>query len=187
LGDPAITQLSGALFATLLGEDAWLLEANVADRAAVLTAFRAQQLFALRKAAGTVLARLELTDATDPAAARARFVAIMSRALGVKMTAEDGVRLRLETDDFLRSATVLRSMLLAASLREKLGEGWWQKPESGQALLSLWANGTALPAERLVAPLIEGLRAVVPSHGTADAGVVQPFVPVQHVAQDAGS
>jgi len=189
LGDPAIAQVSGALFATLLGEDGWLEDMKVGDRIGVKTAWRAQQLFALRKAAGTVLARLELTDTeADEQAARARFVAIMTRALGVKLTPEDGVRIRLETDDFLRSATLLRSMLLAATLREKLGPGWWRKPESGQALSALWAKGTALPAETLLGPLMQGLMAAVPPRSAlpGDGGVVEPFIRPQRVA-DAGT
>ncbi len=185
LGDPAITQLGGALFATLLTEDEWLAEMKVNDRSAVRAAAKAQQLFALRRAAGTVLARLELTDMPD-AAARARFVAIMTHALGVKMTPEDGVRMRLETDDFLRSATMLRSMLLAATLRERLGPGWWRRPEAGQALLNLWAKGTALPAETTAGSLMQGLSATVPElPQVADAGV--PAVAPPALARDAGT
>ncbi len=189
LGDPAITQLSGALFATLLTEDEWLDEMKVPGRAAVRAAAVAQHLFALRRAAGTVLARLELTDVPD-ATARARFVAIMTRALGVKMTPEDGVRMRLETDDFLRSATALRSMLLAATLREQLGPRWWRKAESGQALLNLWAKGTALPAETTVGPLMLGLTATVPlkAEVASDAGVGAPAVaPKLKTESDGGS
>ena len=188
LGDPAIAQVSGALFATLLTEDGWLEDMKVSEPDAVKRAWRAQQLFALRRAAGTVLARLELTEGeADEPAARARFVAIMTHALGVKLSEEDGVRMRLETDDFLRSATLLRSMLLAAALRERLGEGWWRKPESGLALINLWAKGTSLPAETLLGSLTQGLMAAVPSRSAlpGDGGVVQPFVTPQRVAGSA--
>lgn len=186
LGDPAIAQVSGALFSSLLGDEGWLTEVKVADGATVRRAWQAQQLFALRKATGTVLARLETSDLPEPEA-RARFVAIMTRALGVKLSIEDGARIRLESDDFLRSATLLRSMLLASSLRAQLGEGWWRKPESGQALLNLWAKGTALPAETMLGSLMQGLMSSLPV-GEGDGGVVKPFLAPQRVAEpvDAG-
>lgn len=188
LGDPAIAQVSGALFSSLLGEDAWLEEIGVSDRAAVRSTWRAQQLFALRKAAGTVLARLELTELPE-ADTRARFVTLMTRVLGVKVSVEDGVRLRLDTDDFLRSATLLRSMLLAATLRHRLGDGWWQKRESGQTLMALWAKGTSQPAETMLGSLMQGLLVTVPSQSAVmvDAGV-QTLNAQEHIveAKDGG-
>lgn len=173
LGDPAIAQLSGALFASLTVEDDWLEDAGVGERTAVRYAAQVQRMFALRKAAGTVLSLLEMSD--DETVARGRYVAIMTRALGVKLSAEDGVRMRIETHDFLRSATFLRSMLLASTLRARLGPKWWQKLESGQTLLALWAKGTSLPAEVLVGSLQQGLISSMPSQ-PGDAGVVQPFL-----------
>jgi len=55
-------------------------------------------------------------------------VTIMSRALGIALTPEDGSRWRIETDDFLRSATQLTAMEQATKLRAELGDGWWTKP-----------------------------------------------------------
>ena len=182
-----MAQVSGALFSSLLAEEGWLVDLKVSEPGVVKRAWQAQQLFALRRAAGAVLARLERAEASGDEPARARFVAIMSRALGVKLIEEDGVRMRLETDDFLRAATQLRSMLLAASLRQRLGDGWWRTPASGQALLTLWAKGTELPAETLLGSLMQAVPQVTPprTERPGDGGVVQPPLRPERLA-DAG-
>jgi hypothetical protein len=113
------------LFASLLTEDAWLTANEVNNRPQVIAAAKALRLFALRRAAGVVLARLETQTISDETQARARFVAIMARATGLSLAPEEGARWRLETDDFLRSATQLDAMLAAEAWRVHLGEGWW--------------------------------------------------------------
>jgi hypothetical protein len=52
----------------------------------------------------------------------------MARAMGLTLAPEEGARWRLETDDFLRSATQLQAMLRAEQWRVRLGEEWWMKP-----------------------------------------------------------
>ncbi len=130
LGNPAQTLRGSELFGSLLLEDAWLSANEVNNRNQVIAATKAVRLFLLRRAAGVVLAKLETQALFDEAAARAKFVAIMTRATGITLAPEEGARWRLETDDFLRSATQLEAMLGAAAWRETLGEGWWLKPLS---------------------------------------------------------
>ena len=130
LGTPTEALRGSELFASLLTEDAWLSANEVNNRNQVIAAAKALRLFLLRRAAGVVLAKLETQALSDEAAARAKFVAIMSRATGITLAPEEGARWRLETDDFLRSATQLEAMLSAAAWRETLGEGWWLKPLS---------------------------------------------------------
>jgi hypothetical protein len=89
---------------------------------------KAQRLFQLRRAAGTVLAKLETQALSDEKAARAKFLEITARATGIPMTEGEGARWRVETDDFLRSATRLQALLGAEEWRVKLGEGWWTRP-----------------------------------------------------------
>ena len=98
------------------------------NRALVIAAVKAQRLFLLRRAAGVVLAKLETQALTEEAEARAKFVAIMSRAVGLTLAPEEGARWRVETDDFFRSATQLEAMRSAEQWRAQLGEGWWLKP-----------------------------------------------------------
>ena len=128
LGNSSEALRASELLASLLTEDAWLAANEVNNRPQVIAAAKALHLFALRRAAGVVLARLETQTINDEGAARTRFVAIMSRATGLTLAPEEGARWRLETDDFLRSATQLDAMLSAEAWRVKLGDGWWLKP-----------------------------------------------------------
>ena len=128
LGNPEEALRSSELFASLVTEDAWLLANEVNNRPQVIAAAKAQRLFLVRRAAGVVLAKLQTQTLADEAAARAKYVSIMSRAMGLKLAAAEGARWRVETDDFLRSATQLEALLGAEAWRAKLGEGWWLKP-----------------------------------------------------------
>lgn len=130
LANPTEALRASELFASLLTEDAWLSANEVNERAQVIAAARAQHLFDLRRAAGVVLAKLETQALADENAARAKYVAIMARATGLSLGEAEGARWRVETDDFLRSATQLQALLGAEAWRVKLGEGWWQKPLS---------------------------------------------------------
>ena len=127
LGNPTEALRASALFASLLTEDAWLSANEVNNRPQVIAAAKAQRLYQLRHAAGVVLARLETQPLTEESDARAKFVAIMSRATGLTLAPEEGARWRIETDDFLRSATQLEAMKSAEQWRVQLGEGWWLK------------------------------------------------------------
>lgn len=128
LGKSGEALRASELFASLLAEDQWLSANDVNERAQVIAAVKAQHLFQLRRAAGVVLAKLETQALSDEAAARAKFVAITARASGINLTEAEGARWRVETDDFLRSATRLQALLGAEEWRVKLGEGWWLKP-----------------------------------------------------------
>lgn len=127
LTNPGRALRTSELLASLPGEDAWLEERGITSRAAVVTTVRAHRLFALRRAAGVVLAKLETHALTDEAEARARYVALMGRALGLQLPPEEGARWRVDTDDFLRSATQLQALELAGRWRAELGDGWWKK------------------------------------------------------------
>jgi hypothetical protein len=88
-----------------------------------------------------VLLHLETAGLAE-ADARSRAVELMGRALGVKVAPAEGLRLRLELDDGLRSATQLKAMLLAAARRATLSDAWWTQ---AKPLLAEWKSGTAIP------------------------------------------
>jgi hypothetical protein len=129
LGNPTEALRGSELFVSLLREETWLSANDVSmnERPQVIATAKAQHLFLLRRAAGVVLAKLQTQALSDEAAARAKYVAIMSRAMGLQLAEAEGARWRVETDDFLRSATQLEALLSAEAWREKLGEGWWRK------------------------------------------------------------
>jgi hypothetical protein len=128
LGNPAYAQSVSELLSTLTSENGWLKANAITHPEAVKSAADAQRLLTLRRAAGIVLARMETATMADADQARASFVAVMGRAMGVSMPPEEGARWRLETDDFLRSATLLEAMAKAELWRSQWGEGWWLKP-----------------------------------------------------------
>jgi len=128
LQNPAVALRASELFSSLLTDGAWLTANEVGQRDAVIAAAQAQRLFALRRAAGIVLATLETRALSDEAEARSKYVQVMARAMGLTLAPEEGARWRLETDDFLRSATQLQAMLRAEQWRVRLGEEWWMKP-----------------------------------------------------------
>ncbi len=128
LKNPSEALRTSELFGSLVEETSWLEANEVSQPAQVIAAAKAQRLYALRHAAGVVLAKLETQGLSDEAESQAKFVTITARALGLNVGPEEGVRWRLETDDFLRSATQLEAMRGAVKLRATLGEGWWLKP-----------------------------------------------------------
>jgi hypothetical protein len=113
LASPVIAQSSAERFSALLSSAAWLNANEVKDVDAVIAQAKAQRLFALRRAAGLVLVRIAASRAADEAQSRGAFVAVMSRAMSLTLAQEEGARWRIETDDFLRNATLLQAMRLA--------------------------------------------------------------------------
>lgn len=196
LGDPSLTQTSGELFALLPLEPAWLESIGVQPQAqqALIESVAAQRLFTIRRAAAVFLARLDAVERTD-AESKSRAAALFTRALGVAHTETDMVRLRLDTDDALRSATTIRAMLLAEHLRQTLastwGPAWFKEPAAGEALRELWRVGTSVAAEERIAPLGDALTAfwqrtvtLTPVGQPRDGGVVVGEWPTPRVAPE---
>lgn len=128
LSDPAAAMNEAELYAALVRDDAWLTDAGVTLRGETIAASRALWLFAARRAAALVLSKLETS--TDEAAARAKYVELMSRAMGLTLPAAEGARLRIETSDAWRAASQLDAMLKAEKTRATLDGGWWKTPPS---------------------------------------------------------
>lgn len=178
LGDTTFAQLTGALFATLVEEPAWLSAQGLLPEShgAIIEAAQVQRLFALRRAAATVLANHECASEPAPACASER----LARAFGVGRLEADEGRARLEVDDGARSATTLRSALLAEHLRRALTtpeRPWFQNPETPARLRALWEPGSATPIEGRVAPLGATLEALGPSSGGGVDPTMNTLVP----------
>lgn len=162
LGDTSLAQASAELFASVVMEPAWLEAQGLGApaRTAVIEAASALRLFQIRRAAAAFLARVDCVEHPAPGA-RQRAAQIFTRALGVAHQEADMVRLRIDTDDALRSASTLRAMLSADILRARLqahaGQSWFTAPTTGQALIELWSLGSSVPLEQRVAPLSEAI------------------------------
>lgn len=162
LGDSSLAQTSGELFATLVGEPQWLEAQALQEpaRKAIIDAWQVQRLFQIRRAAAVFLVRLDCVEKSDEGS-KARAAAIFTRAFGVTHTEADLVRLHLDTDDALRSATTLRAMLLAEHLRVQLntslGASWFTVQPAGRSLAELWSTGSAMPTEARLVSLGDAL------------------------------
>ncbi|MDP3505158.1 MAG: hypothetical protein Q8S33_32770 [Myxococcales bacterium] len=158
LGDSALAQATGELFATLPGDAEWLEAQGVpeAARPIVIDAWQVQRLFQARRAAAAFLVRLDCIERND-AQSRSRAAAIFTRALGVLHTEADMARMRFDSDDGLRSATTIRSMLMAEHLRGELnrsaGGPWFRSAGAGKDLVELWSTGSSVPLETRVTRL----------------------------------
>lgn len=126
LEDPALALEQAELYGALFRDDAWLTEAGVTLRGETIAATRALWLFQARRAAAVLITKLE--PVADEAAARANYVEIMKRALGINISPEEGARFRLELADAWRTASQLDAMLRAEKRRATLESGWWKKP-----------------------------------------------------------
>lgn len=166
LGDTALAQASGELFASLVMEPTWLEAQGLGApaRAAVVDAAAALRLFQARRAAAAYLARVDCLEHPD-VQVRQRAAQLFTRALGVAHQEADMVRLRIDTDDALRSASTLRAMLSADVLRGRLhahaGQAWFTTPVTGPALTDLWSPGSSVPLEHRVAMLGDAITAFV--------------------------
>lgn len=126
LEDPAVALEQAELYGALFRDDAWLTEAGVTLRGETIAAARALWLFQARRAAAVLIAKLE--PQPDEAAARAKFVELIKRALGISIAADEAARFRLELADVWRTASQLDAMLKAEKRRATLESGWWKKP-----------------------------------------------------------
>lgn len=137
LEDPSFALEQAELFAGLFRDDAWLTEAGVTLRGETIAAARALWLFQARRSAAVLLSKLE--PQSDEAVARAKYVELMTRALGITLAPEEAARFRLELGDAWRTASQLDAMLKAEKRRATLANGWWKQP------LAERAAGTAQP------------------------------------------
>lgn len=176
LGDPARPLVLSALLASLVAEPKWLEARQVPDplQPEVVRAAHAQWLYSLRRASLQILLRVETAGLPD-GDARLKAQQIIGHALGVKVSADDGARLRLELDEGLRSGSVLKAALEAATERDRLGDTWWQTAQGFAALEPRLAAGTAYaPAPT---PRRQALEALVRQLGVGLAAPVDGGVP----------
>jgi hypothetical protein len=151
LGDQAVIESYGLLFARLLERPEWLamrLEAEATRDAIRLRAF--ERLYRLRRAAASHLYEVELRKAEEPDALENEYVDRFADALMVRPFAEDFLNV---ADDPLAGARHLRAALfgcqLGLFLEREIDEEWYRSGRAGRFLVDRWREGQRYTAEEL--------------------------------------
>jgi hypothetical protein len=151
LGDPAVTESYGLLFARLLERPEWLtirLEAEATRDAIRLRTF--ERLYRLRRAAVSHLYEVELRKAEEPDALEAEYVDRFADALMVRPFAQDFLNV---ADDPFAGARHLRAALfgcqLGLFLEREIDEEWYRSGRAGRFLIDRWREGQRYTAEEL--------------------------------------
>jgi hypothetical protein len=160
LGDQAVVEAYGLVFAGLLERPEWLanrLEAEATRDAVRLRAF--ERLYRLRRAAASHLYEIEVRKAEEPDALESEYVDRFAEALMVRPFAEQFLDV---TDDPFSGARHLRAALLGCQLgqflEQEIDEEWYRSVRAGRFLVDRWRDGQRYTAEEVVRFLgFEGL------------------------------
>jgi len=173
LGDAAVTEAYGLLFAGLLGRDDWLtvrLDADATRDAVRLRGF--ERLYRLRRAAACHLYEVELRKAEEPDSLESDYVDRLAEALYVRPFPDEFLDV---TDDPFAGSRHLRSTLFACQLGQfltrEVDEEWFRSQRAGRFLIDRWREGQRYTAEELArhlgyggldpSPLVAELRAAL--------------------------
>jgi hypothetical protein len=151
LGDAAVTEGYGLLFAGLLERPEWLalrLNADATRDAIRLRAF--ERLYRLRHAAVSHLYEVELRQSEEPDALESEYVDRFADALYVRPFRESFLDV---TDDPFAGARHLRAALfgcqLGTFLTQEIDEEWFRSLRAGRFLIDRWREGQRYTAEEL--------------------------------------
>ncbi len=156
LGDNSITESFAFLFQHLTASPAWLrARLDVMEPGAIEAQIRAVKLVFLRRFAAKLAYELEL-HGTPPALDPLRDV--YSRRLSDAVRVEwSGASWLSDVDPFFYSAAYIRAWALETHVRrlliERFGELWFDEPEAGDFLKTLWAQGQSMRGDELLLEL----------------------------------
>jgi hypothetical protein len=156
LGDNSVTEAFAFLFDHLVADPEWLRRHLGADEPQPLVAHaRATRLVYLRRYTAKLAYELELHGGGRPLEALApRYADLLGRAVGVDWPQELFLQ---DVDPGFYSACYLRAWALEAylrlHLRERFGPAWFDDPEAGTLLRTLWREGQRLRADELLSEL----------------------------------
>ncbi|MCZ6776952.1 MAG: M3 family metallopeptidase [Ignavibacteria bacterium] len=155
LGEPTVTECFAFLSEYLLANQAWL-RLNTSMPTRVLKEFIRFQafhrLYFIRRYSAKFLYELQLhSGASNP---QALYAELQSKAIGCKKIPSDEKRYLTDVDAHYYSAGYLRAWFLEAQLNAKLtkdfGVNWFEHPQAGEYLQSLWAKGDRLNGDEFV-------------------------------------
>jgi oligoendopeptidase F len=160
LGDNAITEAYAFLFQHLIEDPEWLRRRlGVDDDGALASYARANRLVYLRRYTAKFAYELELhsADATDGDGLDAladRYAELLSAAVRVEWPRQTFLA---DVDPGFYCTAYLRAWALETHLRahfrRRFGPAWFENPEAGEALRSLWHDGQRLTPEEMLREL----------------------------------
>ncbi len=157
LGDTAVTEVYAFLLQNLLHDPLWLAE-HLSLPAAVRHEYaqfaRRRKLMQIRRYGGKLRYELQLYTGSQVAPLAAVYARELQAATFLPYREADFLT---DLDPGLYAADYLRAWLAEAQLREHLtarfGRRWWDRPETGRFLRSLWSRGTRQNVVELVRTL----------------------------------
>ncbi|MDQ6804230.1 MAG: hypothetical protein M3065_04550 [Actinomycetota bacterium] len=161
LGDNAITEAYAFLFQHLTEDPEWLRRRlGVEDDGALAAYARASRLVFLRRYAAKFAYELELHGSSDDEldaglnAFADRYAELLSAAVRVEWPRETFLA---DVDPGFYCAAYLRAwaleMHLRRHLRDQFGPAWFEDPEAGATLRTLWHDGQRLTPEEMLRDL----------------------------------
>lgn len=153
LGDNSVTEAFAFLLQGLAADPLWLeRRLGIADPEPVVAFAQASKLVFLRRYCAKLAYELELHgDGAELGAMPARYSELLSRAVHVDWPPASWLA---DVDAFFYAARYLRAWALETHLRhrlrERFGELWFERPETGELLRGLWREGQRRPAEELL-------------------------------------
>ncbi len=156
LGDNSVTEGFAFLFEHLVEDPTWLATVlDARETGSYLDYSRANKLVFLRRYAAKLDYELELHGGRRPLDEMA---SLYSQRLGDAVGVEwPAVSYLSDVDEGFYCANYLRAWAFEAQLRrhlrERFGAEWFQRPEAGELLRSLWREGQRLNADELLAQL----------------------------------
>jgi hypothetical protein len=159
LGDNSVTESCAFQLEGLTADAAWLQEClGAAEPDAAVAHARAARLVMLRRYSAKIAYEIELHGPNaDLDAMQDRYVELLGEGVGIPWPREPWLS---DVDPGFYAACYLRAWALEvswrAALRERFGERWFQRPEAGDWLRGLWAQGQRLDAGELLAESASG-------------------------------
>jgi hypothetical protein len=152
LGDNAVTEGWAQLLQQLTDEPAWLTRRLNFPRPHEFAREGAIGLvYFVRRYCAKLLYELEFHAADDPTTMQARYVELLSDALGIEPSPTDYLS---DIDAGFYVTSYLRSWAFEAQLRdflrEEFGNTWFARREAGSLLRELWSLGQKPTAEELL-------------------------------------
>ena len=165
LGEPTVTETYAFLSEYILANQAWLRSRGTMPPPVLKDFLRFQafyRLYYVRRYCAKVLYEIQLHDgAVEPGSL---YADLLCNAIGYQRHPSDEKRHLIDVDAHFYSASYLQAWFLESQLNARLtrdfGFNWFEYPQAGSYIRSLWAQGDRLNANEFVQSI--GENAIVP-------------------------